>query len=203
MKCLYLAALPFCAVLTSALYADQPLRRPVVIHESVAIPDPGPNYFNADFARLERVRQWQAELAARELEIQRAQTAWLPVTRDEPIAENVVRDRPTYSNALFAVARPYAFVPEPYYEMPNADRRSFAYQWSPYVFTSAVAPAPAPVAAYGAYGQPAYYAGSYPGGPAEAAVQPVTPGPGPAVVNRDAIGPVRTATVIEENVELR
>jgi hypothetical protein len=193
MKCLSTAALIVCAAYAPVSKANEPLKAGTVVVEEVYLPGTA--------ARLERVYHWQAELAAREFEIRRAQTAWLPITPMSSVSSNVVRNRPTYSNSLFAVDRPYAFVPEPYYEMPNADRRSIAYTWSPYVFTTpAVAPAavaPAP------YWQAGAYAASYPRGPAEAAIQPVTPGPGPAVVNREAETPVRTARIIEEGTEIR
>ena len=157
MRCLLMAALVVCAAPIATLRADEWLKgRPVVVHEEVHLID-------HDFARQERARRWQAELAARELETQRAQTAWLPPARIGPIEENVVLDRPTFSNGLYAVNRPYAFVPEPYFVTPNADRRSFAYRWYPYVFTPATVAPPT-------YVQPNFVAGYPP-----ASVQVVAP----------------------------
>ena len=196
MKIFALTALAVCAA-TPQLDADEWLR-PAGLRQGVVYAEPIFGSTTMDFTQAERARRWQAELAVRELEIQRAQTAWLPATPIRPIREDVVRDRPTYSNALFAMNRPHAFVPEPYYEMPNSDRRLIAYQ------TYSYAPAP--------YWQPGYplapatgYAArvGFPRGPAEVAIQPVTPGPGNSVLEREAAIDIRAASVDTDGRALR
>jgi hypothetical protein len=73
-----------------------------------------------DAAKVERIRQWQAELTARELEIERASLAWLPPPSVGPVA-NVARDRPTYMPVVAVMDAPLPH----FAAWTLAERRSF------------------------------------------------------------------------------
>jgi hypothetical protein len=127
MKRFFAAALGICAMLLSThTYAGE---RPFAPRGQAVIYAPVPVAFDAG---RERIRQWQAELAAREMEIERAQTAWLPPHTVGPITANVVRDRSTFGDYFVAFRGP--FVPTPTYvvDWRLAERRWFAYRPYPY-----------------------------------------------------------------------
>jgi hypothetical protein len=136
MKRSFIAALTLCAAWYTHSRAGE---RPLVTQVD-PIPAPAPVDF--DPGRLQRIQDWQAELAAREFEIERAQTAWLPPRTVGPITENVVRDRSTFGDYFVMTGAP--FVPTPTYvvDWRLAERRWYAYRPYPYV----TAPVAAPVA---------------------------------------------------------
>jgi len=124
MNRLIIGALVATAALSSAnARADEWSSRHIVIHEPLPLVD-----FEA--ARLERIRLWQEELAAREREIVRAETAWRTPRGITPIAANDDRERSTFGNYVFQFPdQRFAYFRDPYYFMDGRsyDRRSLAF----------------------------------------------------------------------------